>query len=103
MLDEIPAVSRLRRLALDEPANWPASLTSQAAFTALDPWSQVVQRVYRAFDLAVDVAGPRGVRNEHTHLVELQADSEIEIALRIGRAVLQPVLRMPGGGGGVAP
>lgn len=38
---------RLRRLAADEPANWPASLTGPATFTALDSWSNFVHSVYR--------------------------------------------------------
>lgn len=37
----------LRRLAPDEPANWPASLTGPAAFTALDSWSNFVRSVYK--------------------------------------------------------
>ena len=41
------ASSRLRRLAQDEPANWPAALTGPATFTVLDSWSQVVQRMYK--------------------------------------------------------
>jgi FemAB-related protein (PEP-CTERM system-associated) len=39
--------TRLRRLAPDEPANWPPSLTGPATFTALDSWTQVVWRSYR--------------------------------------------------------
>lgn len=46
MPDGISETSRLRRLAQDEPANWPAALTAPATFTALDPWLQVVRRVY---------------------------------------------------------
>lgn len=37
----------LRRLAPDEPANWPESLTGPAAFTALDSWSSFVRSVYQ--------------------------------------------------------
>ncbi len=37
----------LRRLAPDEPANWPESLTGPAAFTALDSWSNFVRSVYK--------------------------------------------------------
>jgi len=37
---------RLRRLAIDEPANWPPALTGPATFTALDSWSQVVRQIY---------------------------------------------------------
>jgi FemAB-related protein (PEP-CTERM system-associated) len=46
MIDNEPSLSRLRRLAADEPANWPASLTDPATFTALDSWSQVIRRAY---------------------------------------------------------
>ena len=46
MDDNISSLSRLRRLAADEPANWPPALTAPATFTALDSWSQVVQRTY---------------------------------------------------------
>lgn len=38
--------SRLRRLAFDEPANWPTALTGPATFTALDTWSHVIQHTY---------------------------------------------------------
>ena len=38
---------RLRRLAADEPANWPTSLTHPATFTALDGWMQTAQRTYK--------------------------------------------------------
>ena len=38
---------RLRRLAKDEPANWPVALTQPATFTALDSWSNVIQRIYK--------------------------------------------------------
>ena len=38
---------RLRRLAADEPANWPDSLTQPATFTVLDSWSDVVRRIYK--------------------------------------------------------
>jgi len=37
----------LRRLALDEPANWPESLTDPATFTALDSWSNFVGSIYK--------------------------------------------------------
>jgi len=37
---------RLRRLAPDEPANWPPALTGRAAFTAMDAWTFVAQRAY---------------------------------------------------------
>lgn len=37
----------LRRLAPDEPANWPESLTGPATFTALDSWSNFVRSVYK--------------------------------------------------------
>jgi len=47
MPEELPEPSRLRRLAQDEPANWPSSLTGPATFTALDSWTHVVQQVYR--------------------------------------------------------
>ncbi len=47
MIDDLPIKSRLRRLAQDEPANWPASLTGPATFTVLDSWSHIVQAVYR--------------------------------------------------------
>ena len=39
--------TRLRRLAPDEPANWPAALTGAATFTVLDTWSQVIHLKYR--------------------------------------------------------
>jgi FemAB-related protein (PEP-CTERM system-associated) len=39
--------TRLRRLAADEPANWPTSLTYPATFTALDAWSELVKRIYK--------------------------------------------------------
>jgi FemAB-related protein (PEP-CTERM system-associated) len=38
---------RLRRLAADEPANWPESLTRPATFTVLDSWSEIVRRIYK--------------------------------------------------------
>ena len=38
---------RLRRLATDEPANWPLALTQPATFTVLDSWSNLVQRIYQ--------------------------------------------------------
>jgi len=38
---------RLRRLAADEPANWPESLTGPATFTALDSWSDLIRRIYK--------------------------------------------------------
>ena len=38
---------RLRRLAADEPANWPDSLTRPATFTVLDSWSEIVRRIYK--------------------------------------------------------
>ena len=38
--------TRLRRLAQDEPANWPTALSGAATFTVLDNWSQVIQRKY---------------------------------------------------------
>ncbi len=38
---------RLRRLAPDEPANWPAALTDLATFTALDSWTNFIHRVYQ--------------------------------------------------------
>jgi FemAB-related protein (PEP-CTERM system-associated) len=38
---------RIRRLAADEPANWPEALTGPATFTALDSWSNFVHNVYR--------------------------------------------------------
>jgi FemAB-related protein (PEP-CTERM system-associated) len=38
---------RLRRLAADEPANWPDSLTGPATFTVLDSWSDIVRRIYK--------------------------------------------------------
>jgi FemAB-related protein (PEP-CTERM system-associated) len=44
--DEQAVNMRLRRLAADEPANWPQALTLPATFTALDSWSQVVRRMY---------------------------------------------------------
>lgn len=37
----------LRRLAPDEPANWPQALTGPATFTALDSWSNFVRSVYK--------------------------------------------------------
>lgn len=37
----------LRRLAPDEPANWPESLTGPATFTALDSWSNFIRAVYK--------------------------------------------------------
>jgi FemAB-related protein (PEP-CTERM system-associated) len=37
----------LRRLAPDEPANWPESLTGPAAFTAVDSWSNFVRSIYK--------------------------------------------------------
>ncbi len=39
--------TRLRRLAPDEPSNWPEALTQPATFTTLDAWSQTVQRIYK--------------------------------------------------------
>jgi FemAB-related protein (PEP-CTERM system-associated) len=38
---------RLRRLAPDEPANWPDSLLQPATFTVLDSWSNTVRRIYK--------------------------------------------------------
>jgi|GEM_PF-478497 len=38
---------RLRRLASDEPANWPDSLTQPATFTALDSWLNTVRQIYK--------------------------------------------------------
>ncbi|MCX6068875.1 MAG: GNAT family N-acetyltransferase [Chloroflexi bacterium] len=38
---------RLRRLASDEPANWPEALTQPATFTALDAWLNVVRHIYK--------------------------------------------------------
>ncbi len=38
---------RLRRLAADEPANWPAALTQPATFTVLDGWSEIIRRIYK--------------------------------------------------------
>jgi FemAB-related protein (PEP-CTERM system-associated) len=38
---------RLRRLAADEPANWPEALTGPATFTALDSWSNFIRSVYK--------------------------------------------------------
>ena len=38
--------TRLRRLAKDEPANWPTTVTGPATFTVLDTWSQVIQHKY---------------------------------------------------------
>ncbi|GAB4492212.1 MAG: FemAB family PEP-CTERM system-associated protein [Anaerolineales bacterium] len=40
-------MTTLRRLAPDEPANWPESLTGPATFTALDSWSNFVRSVYK--------------------------------------------------------
>lgn len=40
-------MTTLRRLAPDEPANWPASLTGPATFTALDSWSNFARSVYK--------------------------------------------------------
>jgi len=37
----------LRRLAPDEPANWPEALTGPATFTALDSWTNFVRGVYK--------------------------------------------------------
>ncbi len=37
----------LRRLAPDEPANWPETLTGPATFTALDSWSNFARSVYK--------------------------------------------------------
>lgn len=37
---------RLRRLAKDEPANWPPALTGPATFTALDSWTSLSSRLY---------------------------------------------------------
>lgn len=37
----------LRQLSPDEPANWPASLTGPATFTALDSWSDLARTIYR--------------------------------------------------------
>jgi FemAB-related protein (PEP-CTERM system-associated) len=39
--------TRLRRLAPDEPANWPETLTGPATFTVLDSWSNTVHRMYK--------------------------------------------------------
>jgi FemAB-related protein (PEP-CTERM system-associated) len=38
---------RLRRLATDEPANWPLALTQPATFTVLDSWSNLVRNIYK--------------------------------------------------------
>jgi len=37
---------RIRKLARDEAAAWPEALESSATFTALDPWSSLVQQTY---------------------------------------------------------
>ena len=37
---------RIKRLAFDEPANWPANLTGPAAFTSLDSWGLAVRSTY---------------------------------------------------------
>jgi len=42
-----PDRARVRRLAADEPANWPDSLTRPATFTSLDSWSNIVRRIYK--------------------------------------------------------
>ncbi len=59
MIEDLPAETRLRRLAQDEPANWPTSLTGPATFTSLDSWSHVVQRLYHypVFRFETEVEG----------------------------------------------
>jgi len=37
---------RVRKLARDEAAAWPEALEASATFTALDPWSNLVQKIY---------------------------------------------------------
>jgi FemAB-related protein (PEP-CTERM system-associated) len=37
---------RIRKLAPEEAAAWPAALESSATFTALDPWSNLVRQIY---------------------------------------------------------
>ena len=37
---------RVRMLAPDEAASWPEALEVSATFTALDPWSNLVQKIY---------------------------------------------------------
>ena len=37
---------RVRKLARDEAAAWPEALEASATFTALDPWSKLIQQTY---------------------------------------------------------
>lgn len=50
---------RVKRLAFDEPANWPASLTGPAAFTCLDSWSHAIQAAYhyRVYRFETEIEG----------------------------------------------
>lgn len=38
--------ARVRKLEQDQPAAWDEALASSAAFTALDPWSQLIRQTY---------------------------------------------------------
>lgn len=50
---------RVKRLAFDEPTNWPAHLTGPAAFTSLDSWSQAIRSTYhfQVFRFETEIEG----------------------------------------------
>jgi FemAB-related protein (PEP-CTERM system-associated) len=53
--------TRLRRLAADEPANWPTSLTYPATFTVLDAWSGLVKGIYKYSVYRMETEAESGV------------------------------------------
>jgi FemAB-related protein (PEP-CTERM system-associated) len=44
--ETVPADQWVRRLKPNQPAGWPEDLAQQAGFTALDSWSDFIQKVY---------------------------------------------------------